>query len=124
MLLQIENEDQIKVPKDIGASVRALKQMLDHPLIFREPCKELEKPQVALRTSLSKEKHVNNKIITQPKLAQVTEILDNLKERKTISEVNLTDALLKVENTKDFERAKRLLEKVGDFGILTCQGLC
>ena len=50
ILLHIENEDQIKVPKDLGGSVRALKQMLTNPLVFRDPCVDLDKPQVPVRT--------------------------------------------------------------------------
>ena len=52
ILFNIENEERIKVPKDISGSVRALKQMLDHPLIFRDSVKELDKPQALYRTIL------------------------------------------------------------------------
>ena len=52
------------------------------------------------------------KQIVQPKLNQINEILDTLRERKTISETNLTEALAKIEKKKEYERAKNLLEKV------------
>ncbi len=36
LLMNIENEDEIRVPKDVSGSVRVLKQMLGNPLVFRE----------------------------------------------------------------------------------------
>jgi hypothetical protein len=48
-LFNIENEDEIKIPKSLGASVRALKHMLDHPLILRDPLLELDRPQPPYR---------------------------------------------------------------------------
>jgi hypothetical protein len=43
LLMNIENEDEIRVPKDVSGSVRALKQMLGNPLVFREPCREADR---------------------------------------------------------------------------------
>lgn len=42
----------------MNGSVRALKQMLNNPMIYREPCKELDKKQNAYRT-LAKVMSVN-----------------------------------------------------------------
>ena len=52
------------------------------------------------------------KQVAQPKLNQINEILDTLRERKTISETNLTEALAKIEKKKEYDQAKSLLEKV------------
>ncbi|CAF0977868.1 unnamed protein product [Brachionus calyciflorus] len=112
ILLNIENEDQIKVPKDIGSSVRALKQILDHPTIIRDPMKDLTKQQVPLRKSVKIEKLPNRPINpTTNKLTQVNEVLDSLRERKNIKETNLTDAIIKNENDQEFLRAKKMLDK-------------
>lgn len=37
LLETIENEDEIHVPKDLNASIRALKHTLDNPVIVRPP---------------------------------------------------------------------------------------
>lgn len=39
-LLEIENENEIKVPKDLNGSIRALKHSLDNPVIIRPPYKD------------------------------------------------------------------------------------
>ncbi len=49
-LFNIDNDEKIKIPKDIGANVRALKHMLEHPLVLRDPVSELDKPQAPYRT--------------------------------------------------------------------------
>jgi hypothetical protein len=53
-----------------------------------------------------------DKTNTQPKLTQINEILDSLKEKKTVSEINLSEALKKVDDKSQYEKAKKLLEKV------------
>ena len=50
--------------------------------------------------------------MVQPRLNQINDILDTLRERKNISETNLTEALAKIEKKKEYERAKNLLDKV------------
>jgi len=116
ILFEIENEDKIKVPKDIGGSVRALKQMLDKPMVLREPKKETEKPQVAPRTTLTNNKpsqqttSANTK--NSNKMNEMNEILDSLRQRQTFSESNLRETLMNTENKKEYERAKVLFEKV------------
>jgi len=36
LLMNIENEEEIRVPRDVQGSVRVLKQMLSNPLVFRD----------------------------------------------------------------------------------------
>jgi hypothetical protein len=111
--------------------------VLDNPLIFREPKLLLDKPQAPYRTSLKvfilffnlklfkkrseiikiitqkKEKNVKiDQTNTQPKLAQINDILESLKEKKTVSEMNLSEALKKIDDKSQYEKAKKLLEKV------------
>jgi hypothetical protein len=112
--------------------VRALKQMIDHPLIFRDSIRELDKPQNAYKSIFKvnnnnlnlmvslfemkfhiflKERAKQKSSKVQPKLTQVNEILDTLRERKIIKETNLKDALSKTDDKLDVEKSKRLLEK-------------
>lgn len=97
---------------DIGASVRALKQILDHPTIVRDPVKDLNKPQAPLRKNVKIDKLPNKPIQTVPnKLTQVNQVLDTLKDRKNIKETNLTDAIKINESNQEYLRAKRMLDK-------------
>jgi hypothetical protein len=115
ILFEIENEDKIKVPKDIGGSVRVLKQMLDNPMVLREPKKETEKPLVAPRTTLTNNKpsqQTKSATKSSNKLNEMNEILDSLRQRQTFSESNLRDTLMNTENKKEYEKAKVLFEKV------------
>jgi hypothetical protein len=104
--------------------VRALKQMLDHPLYYRSSCKELDRPQNPYKSSITNTNTNNDRpkpIIKQkmsysgplePRINETTQILDNIKNRKAITETNLNDALnMNSEKSREYERAKRLLEK-------------
>ena len=48
---------------DIGGNVRALKQMLDHPLIFRDSIRELDKPQNVYKTIIKVNKSWMNSVV-------------------------------------------------------------
>ena len=48
----------------------------------------------------------------QPKIEQVNSILDSLRERHTITEISLAEALAKTDGGKTFENSRRLLLKV------------
>ncbi len=102
--------------------------------IHREPKNQLDKPQAPFRSTLKvnlKKLRLNlgdDKISTvwfilkeknekweksQPaKLVQINEILDSLKEKKTVSEMNLSEALKQISDKSQYEKASFLLEKV------------
>lgn len=109
ILYNIENEEELAVPKDFRGSIRALKQMLDNPLVFRDPNNQLDKPQVPFRTTLKDKAEKPEKSNT--KINQINEILDSLKEKKTVSEMNLADALKKIDDKNQYEKAKNLFDK-------------
>lgn len=96
--------------------MRALKHMLDHPLVLREPAEQLDKPQAPYRT-INKEKREKpqadprSTAIAQPRVARVNEILDNIKDRKTIEEVNLAQALGPTASRRERHEATHLLDK-------------
>lgn len=114
LLLHIENEHEIKVPKDVSGSVRVLKQMLNNPLVFREPCRELDKKQNAYKSMTKntpkvpvKSKHL------QPKLTQVNEIVDEIRDRKHVVETSLIEALSSRDDAAH-EESKRLFCEAQD----------
>lgn len=115
LLLHIENEHEIKIPKDVSGSVRVLKQMLSNPLVFREPCRELDKKQAPYRSMSTKQtgpqqqpKQSKN---LQPKVQQVNEALDDMRERSHVTEMNLIEALASADKTTT-ECSKRLFDQV------------
>jgi hypothetical protein len=122
-LFNIENEDKIKVPKDIGANVRALKHMLDHPLILREPANELDKPQAPYRTIVKERKQrpadPKSTAIAQPRVTLINDILDTIKERKTVKETSMAQALASNEDRKENLEARKLFDKVNSQTLTT-----
>ncbi len=112
LLLHIENEHEIKVPKDVGGSVRVLKQMLNNPLVYREPCFELDKKQNPYKTLIkTAPKPVPRTKQTHPRVQQVNEVLDEMKERTHVTEMNLNDALASSDKATK-ECSKRLFDQV------------
>lgn len=114
LLNNIEDENQIKVPSTVGGCVRALKNALDHPIIYRETCKDLQKPQPpyepkkpkAPTETIKKEK-------LKPSINEVNSLLEKVKTRNFIDEIKLTDAIqsgLK----HDKKLAEKLLKRVQD----------
>lgn len=90
--------------------------MLDHPLVLREPENQLDKPQAPYRT-INKEKRERpadprSTAIAQPRVARVNEILDNIKDRKAVEEVNLAQALGPTATRRERKEATVLLDKV------------
>ena len=121
MLLDIENEESIKVPRDLRGSLRELKHMLDGPH-HRRNVAPPPPPQPAVRQNMNNQwlatPYQNTQQQQQPqqdrsKLTQINEILDTLRERKTISELDLTEAINRANNNDSkFERAKLLFDNV------------
>lgn len=116
LLLHIENEHEIKIPKDVSGSVRVLKQMLNNPLVFREPCRELDKKQAPYRSLSSKQQPVlaqqsKQSRHMQPKVQQVNGALDEMKDRSHVTEMNLVEALASADKTTA-ECSKRLFDQV------------
>lgn len=95
----------------MGASVRALKHLLDHPSTIRDPIEDLTKKQMPLRKNVKNEKFSNksNKQ-TLNKLTQINQVLDSLREKNTAVETNLVDVVGN-ETNAEFSRAKKMLDK-------------
>lgn len=96
-LLEIENEDAIQVglPRDLHGSLRALKYSLDNPVIIRPPPNSSNRDANSItnksRTMKSDSSTLPSRVpVTIPKLAQINEILDHLKERDPRTEIQLT----------------------------------
>ncbi|RNA10971.1 X-ray radiation resistance-associated 1-like [Brachionus plicatilis] len=111
ILLNIENEDKIKVPKDLGASVRALKQLLEHPTTIRDPVEDLSKTQIPIRKNIKFDK-LTKKPLNEPtnKLTQINQVLDDLREQNATIETNLIDMVYNEKNP-EFFRAKKMLDR-------------
>lgn len=94
-LLEIENEDAIQVPRDLHGSLRALKHSLDNPVIIRPPPNSSNRDASTItnksRTVKTTDSNTlpNRMPVTIPKLAQINEILDHLKERDPRTEIQL-----------------------------------
>lgn len=95
----------------MGASVRALKHLLEHPSTIRDPIEDLTKKQMPLRKNAKNEKYSNkaNKH-TLNKLTQINQVLDSLREQNTTIETNLADIVCNDKNP-EFFRAKKMLNK-------------
>lgn len=109
VLFDIENEEKIQVPNDMGSCVRALRHLLDHPIIYRDACYELDKPQNAY---VPKKKYVPTEAPqSKPRIEELNKIIDELRTRTNVSESHLNSAL-NSKNKKENRLAKKLLDEV------------
>ncbi|XP_023932305.1 X-ray radiation resistance-associated protein 1-like [Lingula anatina] len=110
ILLDVPEDPNTHIPKDLQGSVRALKQMLDHPIVFRDNVVQLDRIQKPF------EPYKQHKYLSDvpPKTYQekVDDMLTEMKTRTAVTEAPLNVALKDKRKMKDFPEAPTLLGDV------------
>ncbi|XP_013397542.1 X-ray radiation resistance-associated protein 1 [Lingula anatina] len=110
ILLDAPEDPNTHIPKDLQGSVRALKQMLDHPIVFRDNVVQLDRIQKPF------EPYKQHKYLSDvpPKTYQekVDDMLTEMKTRTAVTEAPLNVALKDKRKMKDFPEAPTLLGDV------------
>ncbi|XP_064639371.1 X-ray radiation resistance-associated protein 1-like [Lineus longissimus] len=110
VLLDAQDEPDVVLPKDMQGSVRALQYTLNHPLVFRDPVAQLEKPQASFVPYQKPQAAAS--FIPKSHSEKVAETLDAVKNRQVVVQASLTDAITNKQYQKQFPEAQKLLNEI------------
>ncbi|KAK2140456.1 hypothetical protein NP493_5778g00000 [Ridgeia piscesae] len=114
LLLDIDEsalDPDIPIPKDLHGNVRALRYMLEHPLVYRENTIHLERRQKPFEPYRRRGQMLGPKRKMRPE--QIEDVLSTLRNRTCVIEAPLKDVLTHPKKyRKDFGNANQLLSEV------------
>ncbi|CAF3532328.1 unnamed protein product [Rotaria sp. Silwood1] len=112
VFLDIENEEDITVPKNVIHCVRDLKQILRNPLVIRHDNVQVTRRQRTFIPKRMERTLPPVKLPNRPKVEEINKLLDIIRDRETIIDQPLDKVLNNKKDKINQRRAKSLVTQI------------
>ncbi|CAF1027217.1 unnamed protein product [Rotaria sordida] len=112
VFLDIENENDITVPKNVIHCVRDLKQILRNPLVVRHDNVQVNRRQRTFIPKRMERTLPPIKLPNRPKVEEINKLLDLIRDRQTIIDQPLGKVLNNNKDKKNQRHAKSLITQI------------